>query len=84
MTKFWTLQNRTKIELNLNITVEKGRKKKGGGGEIEKLVSSFLAHLSTKCSELGIVIVLCPSCVINFLPCVHSTGHIFSPIIMKL
>ena len=25
-----------------------------------------------------------PSCDVNFLPCVRSRGHIFSPIIMKL
>ena len=25
-----------------------------------------------------------PSCFINFLPCVRSRGHIFSPTIMKL
>ena len=30
------------------------------------------------------MIVLCPSCFINFLPCVRSRGHIFSPIFMKL
>ena len=30
------------------------------------------------------VIVLCLSCIINFLPCVYSGGHIFSLIIMKL
>ena len=24
------------------------------------------------------------SCIVNFLPCVRSRGHIFSPIIMKL
>ena len=45
---------------------------------------SFLAHLSMKCSELAIVIVLCPLSVINFLACVRSRGHIFSPIAMKL
>ena len=37
------------------------------------------------------MIVLCltsavhhPSCGVNFLPCVRSRGHVFSPIIMKL
>ena len=30
------------------------------------------------------MIVLCPSSVVNFLPCVCSRGHIFSPILMKL
>ena len=32
----------------------------------------------------NIVIVLCLSSVVNFLPCVCSRRHIFSPIIMKL
>ena len=30
------------------------------------------------------MIVLCPSCVVNFLPCVRSRGHIFSRILMKV
>ena len=30
------------------------------------------------------MIVLCLSSVVNFLACVCSRGHIFSPIIMKL
>ena len=33
---------------------------------------------------LAIVIVLCPSCVVNSLACVRSGGHIFSLIVMKL
>ena len=45
---------------------------------------AFLTHLSTKCSEWAIVIVLCPPCVVNFSPCVRSRGHIFRLIIMKL
>ena len=51
----------------------------------------FLAHLSMKCSECAIVIATCwssfvrhSSCIINFLACVCSRGHIFSLIIMKL
>ena len=43
------------------------------------------------CSESAIVIVMCSSsvichslCVVNSVACVHSRGHIFSLIIMKL
>ena len=58
---------------------------------LQFLPQAFLAYLSTKCSERAIVIATCTlsyvrhsSCVVNFLACVHSRGHILSPIIKKL
>ena len=48
---------------------------------------AFLAHLSTKSSEsycdCAVSVVRCASCVVNFLPCVCSRGHIFSPKLSK-
>ena len=34
--------------------------------------------------DRAVSVVRCASSVFNFLPCVHSRGHIFSPILMKL
>ena len=49
-----------------------------------QLILVVIKHVFSSCSEFVIVIVLCVSSVINFMACVRSRGHIFSPIITKL
>ena len=49
----------------------------------------LLAHhehevLMVSYCDLAVSVVRRASSVVNFLPCVRSRGHIFSPILMKL
>ena len=34
--------------------------------------------------DCAVSVIRCPSSIVNFLACVHSRGHTFSMIIMKL